>query len=291
MKNISIPSTVEEYVSDLHEKVFPAEFLACNDFYRRLIGWVVDQHSPVIYQQTDESEYQNFSINFNWMALRDYSDSPLGPEEIMHTMYSLHEFSHMTHRLPVDIDSVTADEYADDFTGSEYRASNETEILIHERVPELRDIVLQGTKIAHDILRERKISFGYKELQLLRPLIVETDLLDGCFKSQEDRQILERFKYYAGNREWARERHAYLRKAIGFVARGLDRADCLTDEQYADYLPMYEPRLDQKIYEANMIRNARLGYVMCGLAMPNIKSFTDAQKAIKELEGHHATVN
>src|ERR1700691_1301568 len=129
MKNLEIPETAEAYQTDMMERAFPDERIAQNDFYRRLIGWVVHNRTPLLYEQTHPDEYTNFSINFNWLLLRDYAGTELGESATVSSLYALHEFAHMTHRLPTRLDTISPGEYAEQFTGSEYRASNETEIL------------------------------------------------------------------------------------------------------------------------------------------------------------------
>lgn len=153
MHNIIIPETAEGYIEDINRRAFPDPGLRGHNFYRRLIGWVIDHRTPLLYEQNYDNEYTNFSINFNWLLVRNYSDTTLGAPDTIATMYTLHEFTHMTHYLPVELSEVSAEDYAEAFTASEYRASNETEILIHYRIPELRKLVFEGMKIAFDCLR------------------------------------------------------------------------------------------------------------------------------------------
>lgn len=287
MRNIVIPQTVEAYQADIMAHALPEPLITDNDFYRRLIGWVVDHRTPLLYEQDHGSEYTNLSINFNWLMLRDYTDSPLGPQGTMHSMYALHEFAHMTHWLPTRLDELTAGEYAEQFNRSEYRASNETELLIHYRIPELRSIVLPGVRIAFDVLREKGVEQpAMASLCRLRPLLVEDTVLDGFFADDPD--IAARFKRFSGNREWARARFDAIRPC--FQDPNLPQGSGLTDAEYEDVISTYEPRLTQERYEANVIRNVRLGYAMCGLASPEIRSFQEAREAAQRLEGQHAIV-
>jgi hypothetical protein len=64
----------------------------------------------------------------------------------------------------------------------------------------------------------------------------------------------------------------------------------LTDNEYEDVIAAYKPMLDQDGYEANVIRNVRFGFAMCGLAVPGINNFGDARAAAQDLEGQHAIV-
>ena len=67
MKNIMIPERIDDYVVDLHERALPDRQLVAADFYRRLVGWIIDTRTPLLYEQDHEDEYTNFSINFNWL--------------------------------------------------------------------------------------------------------------------------------------------------------------------------------------------------------------------------------
>lgn len=290
MKSIYIPETVQDYKADVLERALPDEKLRNNDFYQRLAGWVMDVRTPLLYEQDHDDEYTNFSINFNWLLLRDYSATRLGPPDTIKTMYSLHEFTHMTHRLSTRLDTISAEEYAEEFTASEYRASNETEILIHYRVPDLRQLVLNGTRIVYDIMRENDAPKPTSQLLgALRPLVVEHDILDGFFaKSEEDKAILARMKSFNGNRAWAHERFDAIRPY--FSGPEFPQSSGLSNSEYETVIGTYEPHLSQKTYENHVVRNVKFGYAMCGLAVPEIISFKDAVTAAKELENHHAIV-
>ncbi len=290
MHAISVPQNVETYVEEFHERALPDSSITDNDFYRRLIGWVLDTRAPIIYAQDHPDEYTNFSINFNWLLVRDYSNTRLGPADTIKTMYSLHECVHMTQGLPTRLDDIAAAEYAEAFARSEYRASNETELLIHYRIPELRPRVFPGTKIAYDMLEEKGVEQPSADLLCaLRPLVVEHTVLDPLFEgSDEDREIGARFKRYKDNRGWATERFSTIQPF--FSGNQFPRSSGLTDNNYESVIGAYEPSMDQTRYEEHTIRNVRFGYAMCGLALPNISSFNEARRAAVQLEGQHAIV-
>lgn len=290
MRNIHIAETPAAYQDDLHQRAFPDISLTTNDYYRRLVGWVADNRTPLLYEQDHDDEYTNFSINFNWLLLRDYTKTKLGPVATLATMYGLHEFTHMTHRLHTRLDEISANEYAEAFTRSEYRASNETEILIHYRIPQLRDVVFPGMKIAYDIMRERGVTQpSMSLLSVLRPLIIEQDTLDDFFGGNpENEAIRERLKSYNGNRPWAIKRYETIKPY--FSHQGFPQSSGLTDNEYEAVISDYEPNLTREAYEANVIRNVRFGYAMCGLEVPFLARFTEAKAAANDLEGHHAIV-
>jgi hypothetical protein len=290
MRNIEIPDNVQDYTAQIHEQALPDQELTGNDFYRRLVGWVLNKRTPLLYEQDHPDEYTNLSINFNWLLERDYSQTKLGPPDTVKTMYTLHEMTHMTQSLPTRLDDISALQYAELFTRSEYRASNETELLIHWRVPGLRSKVFPDTKIAFDILKERNVpKLPMSLLCKLRPVIIEQDSLDFLFQdSAENQAILSRFKSYNNNRQWAIDRFKVIMPY--FCGPQFPHSEGLSDDEYEAVISSYEPHLSQEVYESNIVRNVRLGYAMCGLAVPKIITFSDAKLAAKELEGQHAIV-
>lgn len=290
MKNIFIPPTVEEYKADVLKRAFPEPLILTNGFYSNLINWVIDNRTPLLYDQDHPSEYINFSINFNWLLLRDYKNTTLGPPRTILSMYALHEFTHMTYWLPTRLNELTAAQYADEFTESEYRASNETEILLHYRIPQLRPKVLRGTKIIFDILKEKGIKQpSIQRLCRLRPILVEDTILDGLFGSDpEDKALVADLKRFDGNREWATTRFDVI--APYFQDSSLPLGYGLTHAEYETVLAKYTPTLTQQTYEENIIRNVRLGFAMCGMKVPKITTFIEAVTAARRLEGRHAIV-
>jgi len=274
------------------ERAFPEPLITGHDFYRRLIGWVIDNRTPILYEQDHESEYANFSIGANWLLRRDYKDTDeFGPATTRLGMYSLHEYTHMTHPLPTRLDELSDGQCAELFTHSEYRASNETEIMIHYRVPELRSLVLPGTKIVFDIMKARDIEQpDAASLVNLRAAVIESNYLDHVLGTDPgDMAVLAGLKRFSGNRDWARKHYAAWRPHM--LDPVLPLGYGLTHAEYEPTISAYEPGLTQEQYEHNIIRNVRLGYAMCGLAIPSIATFTEAREAAVSLEGHHAVIH
>lgn len=290
MRNIEIPRTPGEYQEDLVARAFPEPLIAENDFYSRLIGWVADNRTPLLYDQTHSDEHANFSINFNWLLLRDYAKTDFGPARTILAMYAMHEFSHMTNWLPTRLDEITPGQYAQQFDNSEIRASDESEILLHYRVPELRGWVLTDRKIMFDVLKERGIDQpSAVRLASIRPLIVGDTVLDGYFgDTPENMEVVQFLKRYNGNRRWARERYAAIRPL--FSGDAFPLGDGLTIDEYEPVISGYVSDLTQERYAANMVRNVRLGFAMCGLTPPAIATLADARVAVRELEDQHAVI-
>jgi hypothetical protein len=290
MQHIVIPETAEAYQADLMERAFPDPQIPQNDFYRRMIGWVIDNRTPLLYEGTHPNEETNLSINFNWLLVRDYGRTALGAPDSVQSLYSLHEFAHMTHWLPTRLDEVTASEYAEQFTGSEYRASNETEILVHYRIPELRATVFPGVRLAVDIMKERGVARPSSQLlNQLRALLIERNDFDHLAGDEPDVQAeLARIKRYSGNRSWAAGHYDQIRDQ--FVDPSLPLGWGLSDAEYEAVIGAYEPSLTQAQYQAHAIRNVRFAYAMCGLGVPLIANFAQARELAAALEGRHALV-
>lgn len=290
MRNIDIPPTAEAYQADIMQRAFPDQDIVQNDFYRRMIGWIIDNRTPLLYEESHPAEVPNLSINFNWLLLRDYEDSTLGEPDTMLSLYSLHEFAHMTHWLPTNLSEVTEAEYAEQFTGSEYRASNETEILAHYRVPKLRPKVFRGMRLAVDIMRERGIDQPpSQKLGTIRSLLIEYDDFDHLVGDGPDAQAeLKRIKQYNGNRRWSSQHYTQIRDR--FTDPSLPLGYGLTDAEYEQTISGYNPDLSQEQYELHVIRNVRFAYAMCGHEIPLITNFAQARELAVALEGQHALV-
>ncbi len=290
MRNINIPRTVEQYNADIAERAFPDEQIRNNDFYRRLIGWVAVNRTPLLYEQDHSDEYSNLSINFNWLLLRDYSRTTLGRPETILTMYALHEYAHMTNWLPTRLNEVSAEQYSDEFARSEYRASNETEILIHYRMPELREKVFPGMKISADIMKERGIpQLPSDLLNKIRPILIEHDELDPFLGDDPDVvTALQRMKKFNGNHRWSQDHFNQIRRF--FTDESLPQGQGLIDKEYESVISKYDRSLTQEDYERNVIRNVRFAFGMCGESIPPIGTFEEARERAKELEGRYALV-
>lgn len=290
MKNIVIPTTAEEYQADMLRRAFPDEAITQNDFYRRMIGWVIDTKTPLLYEQTHPDEYTNFSINFNWLLRRNYDDTKLGPPDTVHSLYALHEFAHMTNWLPTRLGEISSEEYADQFTRSEYRASNESEILVHYRIPELRKLVFNGTVIAYDLMKKQGVPQPESAfLGKVRAALIEHNDFDHLVGNDPTAQEqLTRIKQYGGNRDWASRHYQDIRNS--FLDSSLPLGTGLTDTKYERTIESYQPHLSQERYETNVATNVQMAYGMCRLPMPDLTNFNDALEAAHELEGRHALV-
>lgn len=288
MRNIEIPPDYETYRDRLRDAVSDP-LISEHPFYQGLTDWVVDHRTPILYDQTHPSEYTNFSIAFNWLLRRNYQDTTLGSPETVGTMYLMHEFTHMTVAFPPRLDQVTGAEYADIFTDSEYRASNETEILIHYRIPELRETVLSDTRIIFDIMKEQNIeqpSAGV--LARLRASAIEGQTLDHFFAgSEEDQAVLKRLKSFNGNRSWAETQYGIWRPYFS-DSQTSHPIPHLQTNTYETVISGYTSSLNQECYETNIIQNVRYGFALCGIDVPDITTFEQAVELTAELENRHA---
>lgn len=274
----------------MRERAYPDAEIAEHPFYKNLIDWVADNRTPLLYEQNHDDEYTNFSINYNWLLLRDYTDTRLGEAATILTMYAIHESSHMTNWLPVRLTDLSAAEYAQQFKLSEHRASNETELMIHERIPGLRERTFPGMRILYDSLKERGFAYpSASEMVALRSLLIEGTVLDGWFDDRpEDRALIERLKTFNGNIPWATERFEAIKPL--FSDPSLPLGSGLTIEQYEPVIAGYKADMTPERYEHNVVRNVRYGYLMCGLDAPAVTGLAGAIAAAKDLEGHHAIV-
>ena len=253
--------------------------IAGHPFYRRLIQFVLDSKAPLFYVESDPVEYRNFSAYYHFVLdRRNYAD------ETIRSMYFLHDFTHMLFYYPHDVSAVTQEEFDEAVILSEYAASNETEVLIHYRIPGLREKVFRDQRIFVDLLRERGIGQQppVHSLLHLRKTLIERDVLDPFFfQDPRDLPVRSTLKSYAGNGAWCKQRMREIRRLKNpteYFYR------FLTPVNYERVLSTYESAATQETYESVTLRNVRLAFELLGLDNPPA-TFSECIERIGELEG------
>ncbi len=278
MKKIKLFKTKKEYEDFIWSEIFTEKLIAEHPFYRNLIQFVLDARSPIFYYQSGASEHSNFSTYYNFQLIRETYTS-----ETLRSMYFLHDFVHALFYYPYDMSSVTQEEFNDVIILGEYAASNETEILIHYRIPGIRQKVFQDIKIFFDALKERAIPMPpVQSLLQVRKSIIETDILDPFFfVKPEDRPIRETFKTYRGNKAWCKERYEASLKIKNPTEYFYE---FLTPINYERVISSYHTTADQKEYERLILMNMRLAFSVLGLDNPP-ESFAECFLKAHLLEG------
>ncbi|MDA2922746.1 hypothetical protein MYX07_05795 [Patescibacteria group bacterium AH-259-L07] len=278
MRNIQLFKTKQEYENFVFNEIFKEKLIVQHLFYRNLIQFVIDARAPIFYHQSDKSEHANFSTYYNFELTRDTYTSPT-----LQSMYFLHDFTHMLFYYPYDMSSVTQEEFDDAVIMGEYAASNETEIFIHYRIPEIRKRIFQNKKIFFDILKERGIPRPtVQALFKLRRLIIETDILDSLFFHRpDDKPILATFKSYRGNKAWCKQRYNQSLKIKNPTEYFYK---FLTPANYERVITSYNSYTSQEDYERTILMNMRLFFAVLGLKNPPI-SFEECFEKVMLLEG------
>lgn len=278
MKNIKLFKTKKEYEGFIWDEIFTEPLLARHPFYRNCIQFVIDAKSPLFYTQSDPEEHANFSSYYNFELIReDYTNKTI------RSMYFLHDFVHSLFYYPYDMASVTQEEFDDAVILSEYAASNETEILIHYRTPQIREKIFQDKKIFFDILRERDIRMPpVQSLFRVRRLMIETDILDPFFFTKpEDEDIRKMFKTFRGSRAWCKERFSETLKLTNPAEYFYE---FLTPANYERVLQSYQPSAGEQTYRRVTLMNVRLAGTILGIRhIP--ETFEECFDAARELEG------
>ena len=276
MKNIQLFKRKEDYEEFVFSEIFKDERIRRHPFYQNLIQFVLDAKAPVFYEQTDASEYANFSAYYNWVLRRaGYTN------QTMESMYFMHDFAHMMFDYPYDMTSVSEDEFNETVITNEYAASNETEILAHYRVPGLRESVLQDRRIFFDTLIEMGIAQPtVHELLSLRRMLIETTALDFLFPKPEDAPVLAQLKGYSGNRAWCKTRFKQVvdlnpTEYFFWALRPLN---------YERVLVNYQSTSTQENYQRTVLKTVRIMCAVMGVeTLP--RSFEESFEVIRALEG------
>ena len=276
MKNIQLFKQKAAYEEFVYSEIFKDEKIKAHPFYQNLIQFVLDAKAPVFYEQTDASEYANFSSYCNWVLRRAGYTNPT-----MESMYFLHDFAHMMFDYPYDLTSVSEDEFEATVITNEYAASNETEILAHYRVPGLREYVLQDRRIFYDTLKDMGVAQPtMHQLLAMRRTLIETSVLDFLFSKPEDAPVIAQLKSYSGNKAWCKTRFSQVvdlnpTEYFFWTLRPLN---------YERVLINYQSTSTQENYERTVLKTVR---IMCAVMrlrrLP--ASFQECFEVVGDLEG------
>ena len=278
MKNIRLFRTKKEYEDFVFGEVFTELLIRDNPFYRNLIQLIIDSKAPVFYYQSDESEHANFSGYYNFELIRETYEN-----KTLRSMYFLHDFTHLLFYYPYDMTSVSEEEFSDAVTLAEYTASNETEIFIHYRIPELREKVFQDRRIFFDILKERETPQPpIQAMFQVRKIIIETDSLDSLFFTKpEDAQIRDTFKSYTGSNSWCKERY---QASIKLKNPHEYSYKFFTPLNYERTITVYQSTAGEAEYQRNILLNIRLLCMILGMENPP-ETFEEFFEKLPLLEG------
>lgn len=282
MREISFFERVEDYRDFLFEEIFREPLIREHPFYRNLIGFVADERSPLFYRISDPSEHFGFSGSYHFMTRRESYSSPAHE-----SLFFLHDFTHILfaypHRLhdPAENWHVTEAQFTEMFFYQERIASNESEILVHYRIPELREKIFPDRRLYIDVLRERQVpKLDPQALLEMRTLLCTEPWLDELLLADES-EIAWWFQRWARlTPKWCAERYRALRdvEVPFFDWRWLD------GREYEQQIAAYSPRYEQSLYERNILRNLQMAYALCDL--PDAPChFNDCREAVDRLEG------
>jgi len=291
MRDLTIFDRFDDYRDFVFDEVVADRSIATNPFYANLIGWVLENRSPLFYRPSDPSEHLNFS---NWYHLINRRTTYADPT--LESLYLLHELAHITMATPHDAGAASDAEFVEAVLVSEYVASNETELYVYERVGGLRQRVFAGRVLLVDELTASGRPLpGPAELFVLRDRIIwgDTDgvIGDGAVGSAEERgELAAWYARFAGNHDWA---VGFRRLAASYLChRRWPAFPALCRHDYHERLAAWRPEADAAVrqarYQANVAANLTLATALCGLdggrAKPAVR-FPQAHEAAARLEG------
>ena len=277
MKQIQLFRQKRQYEDYVRSEILVDPELRDHPFYRRLVQFVLDAKAPLFYSMSDETEYRNFSSYYHFILdRRNYAD------ETVRTMYFLHDLTHSLFWYPHDLTGIPQEKFQRIVIRCEYAASNETEVLIHYRVPGLRERVFRGMRLLYDVLVERGVTQpSVDDLFRLRvQLIEETWLHPFFFPAAQDAPVRDTLVSYRGNRGWCKDRFEEVRR-LGNPTEWAYPS--LEVENYEKVIPSYESTATQADYERTTLKNIRLAFTLLDLAPP--QSFDECLDRVGELEG------
>jgi hypothetical protein len=288
MRDLRLFERFADYEAYVREEVFADRRIPAHPFYDRLIGFVLDQRVPLFYDISDSAEHFAFSGTHNFQTLRAYDNPTLA------SLFYLHDFTHSLFFYPHDLGGVRLDpagvrldpggvrldELTRLFVQQERVASNETEVLVHYRVPSLREALWPERRLYVDVLRER----GVPQPDPVELLALRTRLaLDDPFGDRhlrDDPDLREWFRRWRTKTPaWCRRRYARQLpyRVPVFPTRWM------TVGSYEAELRDYQPLRSQRRYEEQVLRNLAMGFALRGWDDPPLR-FAKAPDAVERLE-------
>ncbi len=275
MRDIRLFERFADYEAFVREEVFADPRIPAHPYYDRLIAFVLDHRAPLFYDVSHRGEHFGFSATHHFQTLREYP----GPTHA--ALFHLHDFTHLLFAFPHDLQSVGVDAFTRVFVHQERLASNESEILVHYRIPELRHDFWPERRLFVDVLRERAIPRPRATALLgLRARLALDDAFGDAYLP-EDPELREWFRRWRVlTPRWCATRHA--RQAAYRVPRfPFPRLQAGT---YEAEIARYAPVRSQSRYEELVLANLAMGFALAGLDDPP-RRFAEAPAAVERLEG------
>lgn len=275
MRDIRFFPALDDYRKFVDEQIFVEPLIRDHPFYRNLIDFVLCERAPLFYEISQRSEHFGFSGTYHFQTMRDYADGAY------QTLFYTHDFTHLLFEYPHDLRGWTAEQFRRMFIYQERLASNESEVLVHYRVPELRAKVLPNLRMWADVLRER----GTPQMDALSLFAVRDRLvMDDQYGDEMlpgEGEVLSWLRAWRQlTPKWCDQRFALLRDqpAPTFPWRRLHGGD------YEQVIAGYTPQWSQKRYEELTLRNLQLAFALLGWTDAPA-SFDQAHDAVQRLEG------
>lgn len=292
MQNFKFFNTLQEYREYIMREVIPSEEFKCNTFYRGLIEFVIQHRAPIFFEQTKDFEFSHFTQYANFVLDR----KGYYQNDLVRSMYILHDFMHMIFRNPLRAREISFKEFCEILNINEWVASNETEIMTYFRILNMRSKSLPY-RVMYDLL----IDAGYTQkptprqlLDLRRDVLFEhetslTRTLSAEKGADEVFAYLRKFK--ENNKAWCElwynnfPRPADVHTAFPYEDEEV-YAPVLGYEMFLEQFSINGPYNTQENYEHNIYKNVcNLVHLTQSTDVPLPRFFADCEETLRRLEG------
>lgn len=254
MKNVKIFDRRSKCLDFILGELVTVPELVNHHFYRGLIEWIVDNRAPIFFEASQDFEYSHFTQYLSFVLIRKSYSNPY-----LQSLYYLHDFMHMIFNNPVPPTKVSFEHFSKTAIANEFYASNETEILVYYRVPELRKKTLEGT-ILFDLLQAKNYKASVKKLYKLRTRIINHQL--STTERHYFEQVLPFFNRFPENNAiWCK---LWYQSFPNLVSKAISRQRNVMGYDYEQTLTEYSPALSESIYNRNLRRNLIIGSELLG---------------------------
>lgn len=277
MRDISFFDKKSDYEDWMFNEVFSVKEITNCDFYRNLIQFIIDHRSPIFYTVSHPSEHFAFSGAYHFETRRERY-----PNKVRECLFWLHDFTHLLFPYTHDMWTTSEAYFTEQFIKQERAASNETEVFVYYRVPEIRGMVFQDEKLYHDVLVERGQTDKPATLPFLehRYKLVEND-------EYGERELYDYPEILRFFRQWRRLTPQFCNERYRSMA-GVRVPSFpwkrLSIDRYEEVISAYASESTQEDYERNILHNLQMAYALMGWEDPPIR-WRHAPDAVDSLEG------
>lgn len=265
----------KDYERFVETELYPEPLIRDHAFYKALRTLVAREKSP-IYNRVDDAKEQYTYLGCDYISPMPNRVDRYANDAIF-TKFIVHENTHQLFSYVRNVTGMSLKEFYDSMSRAERAASNESEVLIYFRIPQLREKTREILpRIWYDCLVEGEYDLSkitLSHLEAMRAAWLDNDIWDDIFAPGPENEPVRAYmgRFRGSNEDFLYERLRALRKLPALSEPTFvsllpgdyehplnDYAKLLEAEHNSSYA------LLQEKYERNVLVHIQLLYMLVG---------------------------